>query len=147
MVLALVAAISTVSLATVSSLYPSRIQTCTLTSVQPAPEPVPEALVKRNCPRTSTIGAAQEIASLFLGKGNNKSNEIERLIEELVALLEGEHPKCDYQHVYLECEDGQHWGWGSSGPPAGYYKRDAIPNDDNCNQYPYKSCQISESFL
>ncbi|MCJ1249807.1 hypothetical protein MMC30_007033 [Trapelia coarctata] len=118
--LALVAALSSVTLAA------------------PSPNPIPAELERRNCPRYD-IGAAKTVAEVYLGKGNNKSRQVERLIEEVIALLVGPHPKCDPKHVYLWCEeDGDH------------YKRDAEaeannppPKDDDCDKkYPYKRCHI-----
>lgn len=75
--LALVAAISTVAIAS------------------PSPAAIPAELERRNdCPRSEPFDGAKAIASLYLGKGNNKSNQVERLIEQTVALLSGQHPIC-----------------------------------------------------
>lgn len=75
--LALVAAMSTVAVAS------------------PSPAALPAELEARNdCPRYDAFDGAKAIASLYLGKGNNKSNQVERLIEQAIALLSGPHPIC-----------------------------------------------------
>lgn len=75
--LALVAALSTVAIAS------------------PSPAALPAELSRRNdCPRYEPFNGAKAIASLYLGKGNNKSNQVERLIEQAIALLAGPNPIC-----------------------------------------------------
>ncbi|KAI9816177.1 MAG: hypothetical protein M1827_001778 [Pycnora praestabilis] len=107
------------------------------------------ALTSRNdqCPRWSPSNqGAEAIAGLYLGNGNNKSNQVERLIEELVALVIGANPICQPQDLYVQCPDGDHWGhqqptneqqWQSQNPqPA--WTCDAQHPYQNCgNQYPY----------
>lgn len=75
--LALVAAFSTIAVASSS------------------PDALPAELSRRNdCPRYEAFDGAKAIASLYLGKGNNKSNQVERLIEQAIALLAGPQPIC-----------------------------------------------------
>ncbi|MCJ1365990.1 Cilia- and flagella-associated protein 251 [Acarospora aff. strigata] len=79
----------------------------------PSPNAIPEALEKRTtCPRCEPFDGAKAIAGLYLGDGNNKSNQIERLIEEAIALLTGAHPKCNPKDIYVYCEEDK-----------GYYAR------------------------
>ncbi|KAL8706142.1 MAG: hypothetical protein Q9201_000777 [Fulgogasparrea decipioides] len=95
-------------------------------------------LMPRDCPRYPTFGAAQGLASLYLGKGNNKSRQVEQMVEEMMALVVGAKPKCAAKDIYLHCEDGDH----------GARKREALeeratPSVDCDKQYPYKSqCSI-----
>ncbi|KAI9849515.1 MAG: hypothetical protein M1837_004135 [Sclerophora amabilis] len=109
--------------------------------------PAPDALEKRTCPRYD-VGAAQAIASLYLGAGNNKSNQVERLIEELLGLLVGNYPTCEPNKIYLECGEKQYWGSGQP-PTEVIATRDALPealatnNEPVCpDKYPLQSCKI-----
>ncbi|KAI4128890.1 MAG: hypothetical protein LQ347_004002 [Umbilicaria vellea] len=119
--LALVAAFSTIAVASSS------------------PDALPAELSRRNdCPRYEAFDGAKAIASLYLGKGNNKSNQVERLIEQAIALLAGPQPICKACDIYVSCqEDGDHWG-----------KRDVEERNNNqcdpyCeNLYPYKHCNV-----
>ncbi|MCJ1253301.1 hypothetical protein MMC24_001112 [Lignoscripta atroalba] len=78
----------------------------------PSLNTVPEAsgLEKRNCPRYQSFPGSKAIAGLYLGNANDKSRQVERLIEEAIALIV--EKKCDPQHIYVKCnQDGDHWGW------------------------------------
>ncbi|KAI9684768.1 MAG: hypothetical protein M1829_000143 [Trizodia sp. TS-e1964] len=101
----------------------------------PAADALPE-LEKRNCPRYE-LGAATAIGSLYLGKGNNKSRQVERLIETAIAFIV--EKKCEAEDIYLWCkEDGDH-----------YDKRDYTPSCPVCPtcptcpvEIPYKNCDL-----
>ncbi|KAL8969372.1 MAG: hypothetical protein Q9183_002027 [Haloplaca sp. 2 TL-2023] len=93
-------------------------------------------LVPRECPRYATFGAAQGLSTLYLGKGNNKSRQVEQLIEEMMGLLVGAQPKCAAKDIYLHCEDGDH-----KASKRTTLEERAEPSCDT--QYPYKTqCAI-----
>ncbi|KAI9876635.1 MAG: hypothetical protein M1830_006057 [Pleopsidium flavum] len=114
----------------------------TITVAAPAPDALPDALEKRNCPRYDSFAGAKAIAGLYLGNANNKSRQIERLIEEAIALLVGDHPKCQAKDIYVWCdEDKEHWGWkrDETFEERGLEERNG--GYENCDQqYPYKHC-------
>ncbi|KAI9876620.1 MAG: hypothetical protein M1830_006084 [Pleopsidium flavum] len=120
----------------------------TITVAAPAPDalPLPDALEKRNCPRYGSFAGAKAIAGLYLGNANNKSRQIERLIEEAIALLVGDHPKCQAKDIYVWCdEDKEHWGWkrDETFEERGLEERNG--GYENCDQqYPYKHCSVSK---
>ncbi|KAI9889169.1 MAG: hypothetical protein M1814_005760 [Vezdaea aestivalis] len=86
-----------------------------------AAAPSPNSLFARTCPRYD-VEVAKDVASLYLGRGNNKSNQVERLIEEILGYLVGQYPKCDKAHLYLDC-----------GPRKTKEKRTDEPQ---CRQFP-----------
>ncbi|KAI9790113.1 MAG: HIR complex subunit [Candelina submexicana] len=113
----------------------------------PQPKAIPELTERNNqCPRWNPGNqGAQAIAGLYLGNANNKSNQLERLIEQAIALTSGCQPQCDPQHIYVYCEeDGDHWGWNKPQPHQ-QSKRNDQQCDDYCNnKYPYKHCNVRE---
>ncbi|KAI9716461.1 MAG: HIR complex subunit [Candelaria pacifica] len=113
----------------------------------PQPEAIPELMERNNqCPRWNPGNQGiQAIAGLYLGNANNKSNQLERLIEQAIALTTGCQPECDPQHIYVYCkEDGDHWGWNLPQPHQ-QTKRNDQQCDDCCNKkYPYKHCNVRE---
>ncbi|KAL8874288.1 MAG: hypothetical protein Q9174_000368 [Haloplaca sp. 1 TL-2023] len=97
-------------------------------------------LMPRECPRYATFGAAQGLSTLYLGKGNNKSRQVEQLIEEMMGLVVGAKPKCAAKDIYLHCEDGDHRALKRTA-----LEERAQPSCDN--QYPYKTqCAISKCY-
>ncbi|KAL8952435.1 MAG: hypothetical protein Q9222_001670 [Ikaeria aurantiellina] len=96
-------------------------------------------LEARSCARCSTNGTAQNVAGLYLGKGNNKSRQVEQLIEEMMGLVAGAEPLCPPGDIYLECENGRTW--------SGRMVRRQV-NASTTHDYPYQpACAISSLYI
>ena len=82
----------------------------TLVVASPSAAAIPASLSPRNdCPRYSPFDGAKAIASLYLGAGNNKSNQVERMIEQAIALLAGPNPICQACVSILRGMHGGRW--------------------------------------
>ncbi|KAA6406971.1 MAG: hypothetical protein FRX48_09269 [Lasallia pustulata] len=103
-----------------------------------AAAPSPPRSPRDDCPRYSPFDGANAIASLYLGAGTDKSDQMGRMIHQVIGLLAGPSPMCQAWDIYVHCdEDGDHWS-----------KRDVEQrSDDKCDSYceklrPYKHCTV-----